>query len=251
MRRTIVGILFSLVLATPAAAAHLPEVSLEDLTLLARSDISDETILVFLDPREIGFELDADAIALLRQQGVSDEVIRYLLERTDARSERDDRVVYVSAGAYPPRYYAPYYGYGVFPYFGAAILWHWTHGYHWVDHHLVGGHHLGVSVGHSASHGARHYASAGHLVGGHHARGHSSGGHAAVSHLGSHGGGHVGVGHSGRGHSGNHVGGRGGGRHGGGSHVGAGHGGGHVGAGHSGRGHGGGGHGGGHGGGGH
>ncbi|MCH8890281.1 MAG: hypothetical protein IH827_04265 [Myxococcales bacterium] len=240
MRRTIVGILFSLVLATPAAAAHLPEVSLEDLTLLARSDISDETILVFLDPREIGFELDADAIARLREQGVSDEVIRYLLERTDARSERDDRVVYVSAGAYPPRYYAPYYGYGVFPYFGAAILWHWTHGYHWVDHHLVGGHHLGVSVGHSASHGARHHASAGHLVGGHRSRGHSSGRHAAVSHLGSHGASHAGVGHSGRGHGG---GGHSGGGHGGGGHGGGGHGGGgHGGGGHGGGGHGGGGH---------
>ena len=216
MRRTIVGILFSLLLATPVAAAHLPEVSLEDLTLLAGSDISDETILVFLDFREIGFELDSEVIAHLRKQGVSDEVIRYLLERTDARRERDDRVVYVSADPYPPRYYVPYYGYGVFPYFGAAILWHWTYGFHWVGDHFVGGHHLGVYGGHSASHGARHYASTGHLVGGHRSRGHSSGGHAAVSHLGSHGANHVGAEHSGRGHSG-----------------------GHVGAGHSGRGHGG------------
>ena len=230
MRRTIVGILFSLLLATPAAAAHHPEVSLEDLTLLAGSDISDETILVFLDFREIGFELDPEAIAHLREQGVSDEVIRYLLERTDARRERDDRVVYRSADPYPSRYYAPYYGPGVVLYFGAAILWHWTYGYHWVGDHFVGGHHLGVHGGHSASHGARHYASAGHLVGGPRSRGHSSGGHAAVSHLGSHGASHAGVGHSGRGHGG---GGHGGGRHGGGGHGGGGHsGGGHGGGGH-------------------
>ena len=232
MRRTILGVLFSLVLATPAAAAHRPQASLEDLTLLAKSGISDQTTLVFLDTREIEFALDPEAIALLRQEGVSDEVIRYLLERTDAPSDRDDRVVYVSAGLYPPRYYALYYGYGVFPYFGAAILAHWTHGFHWVGHHLVGGHHRGNSVGHSASHGGRHDASGGHLVGGHHARRHSNGGHGARSHLGSHGASHASAGHSSGGHGrGGHGGGHGGGGHGGG-HGGGGHGGGHGGGGH-------------------
>ncbi len=214
MRRTILGILFSLVLATPAAAAHRPKVSVEDLTLLAKSDISDETILVFLDPREIGFELDPEAIAHLRQQGVSEEVIRYLLERTDARSERD-RVVYVSAGPYPSRYYDLHYGHGVYPYFGAA---HWTHGYHWVGHHLVARHHLGVSAGHSASHGSSHSASSGHLVGGHHARGHSSGAHVALSHPRSHGASHARAGHSGGGRSSGHSRGLHGGGHGGGGH---------------------------------
>jgi hypothetical protein len=232
MRRTILGVLFSLVLVIPAAAADRRQVSLEDLTLLAESDISDQTILAFLGTRELEFQLDSETIARLRQQGVSEEVIRYLLERTDTRNDRVDRVEYVSADPYPPRYYVPYYGYEVFPYFGAAILWHWTYGFHWVGDHFVGGHHLGVYGGHSASHGARHYgghsgshgarhyASAGHLVGEHRSRSHSSSGHAAVSHLGSRGASHAGAGHSSGGHSSS---GHGSGRHGSGGHGGGGH----------------------------
>ena len=207
MRKTILGLLFSLVLANPAAAAHGLEVSLEDLTLLAASDMSDETILVFLEPRELGFELDPEAIAHLRQQGVSDEVIRYLLEKTVAPKEGDAGVVYVSAGRYPPRYYVLHYGHDPFPYFGAAILGHWTHGFHRVVHHLAGGHHFGISDRHSSSHGGRHLASTRHLVGGHHARGHSNGGHGARRHLGSHRLRHAGAGHSGGRHSGGHGGG--------------------------------------------
>ncbi len=185
MRRMILGVLFSLFLATPAAAAPGPQASLEDLTLLIESGISDQTILVFLDTREIGFQLDSETIARLRQQGVSEEVIRYLLERTDAREYRDDRVVYVSAGPYPPGYYLPYYAYGVGSYFGAAILGHWTHGYHRVGRHLVGGHHRGHRGGHGGrSHLGSHRAS--------HARaGHSGGRHRG----GGHGGGHRGGGH--------------------------------------------------------
>jgi len=167
MRRTILGLLLSLLLATTAAAAHRPTVSVEDLTLLAASDLSNETILVFLDRHEIGFEFDPETISRLRQQGVSDEIIRYLLERRDLSSERVARVAYVSVGAHPHRYYEPYYRDGVLPYFGAAILWHWAHGYHWVDHRLVGGYHFG----HPASHGGR-----GHSRGGH-GGGHGGGGH--------------------------------------------------------------------------
>ncbi len=209
MRKAILGVLFSLVLANPAVAAHGLEVSLEDLTLLAESDLSDETILVFLEPRELRFELDPEAIAHLRQQGVSDEVIRYLLEKTDAPKDRDEGVVYVSAGPYPPRYYLPHYAHELFPYFGATILWHWTHGYHRVAHHLAGGHHFGVSARHSSSHGGRHLASGRHRVGGHHARGHSKAGHGA-RHLGSQRAGHARAGHSGGGHRGGHSGGHGG-----------------------------------------
>ena len=234
MRRTILGVLIGLVLVTPAAAVGRRQASLEDLTLLAESGISDQTILVFLDTREVEFQLDSETIAWLRQQGVSEEVIRYLLERTDTRDERVDRVVYVSADPYPRRYYVPYYGYDAFPYFGAAILWHWTYGFHWVGDHFAGGHHRGVYGGHSASHGTRHYASAGHLVGGHRSRGHSSGGHEAQSHLGSHGASHAGAGHLGGGHSsvGHSSRGHSSGGHSSGGHSSGGHGGGHGASGH-------------------
>lgn len=208
MRTAILGVLFGLALASPAAAANRPQASLEDLTLLTASGISDETILVFLDTREIGFEIDAEAIARLRQQGVSEEVIRHLLERTDARSN-EDRVIYISPAPYPRRYYSSYYdGYGAGSYLGAAILGPWLHGNHWVgNHHPVGGPHLGVSIGYYPSYGA-HYTGGGYLTGGHLARGHRI----------SHRSGHRGFGHSNYGH--------GGGRHGRGRH-GRRHGGGH------------------------
>ncbi len=250
MRRAMLGILCSLVLAAPAVAAHRPKVSLSDLTLLAQSDLSAETTLVFLATREIGFELDPKAIALLREQGVSEEVIRYLLERMDEHSDPGDRVVYVSEGPYPPYYYALYYGHDVGLYLGFAILGHWTHGFHFID-----GHHHGSSGKHSAHHGGRHHASGGHPAGGQNAGGHSSGGDGARNHGGSHdtsharvdhsGGDHSGVRHRGRGHGGGHSAvqhrGRG---HGGGhsavQHRGRGHGGGHSAVQHRGRGHGGG-----------
>lgn len=209
MRTTILGALFVLVFASSAGAADRPQASLEDLTLLTESGISDQTILVFLDTREIGFLLDAETIARLRQQGVSEEVIRHLLERAEVRDDRDE-VVYVAPDPYPRRYYYPYhYGYGVGSYLGAAILGHWTHGHHRVGHHLGGGHHLGLSFGRSSSYGV-HYTGGGHLVGGHGAR----------SHLGSHGSSrhsarHRGYGHGGRSHGrGGHGGGHGGGGHG-------------------------------------
>lgn len=194
MRITILGVWFCLVLASPAAAADRPQASLEDLTLLTASGISEETILVFLDTREIGFLLDAEAITRLRQQGVSEEVIRHLLERTDARSDVD-RVIYISPAPYPRRYDSRYdYGYGAGSNFGSAILGHWTRAFHWVGDHLVGGHHLGVSAGYSSSYGA-HYTGGGYLTGGHHARSH------LVSHRSSHRGfGHSSYGHRGRGH---------------------------------------------------
>ena len=73
-----------------AVAPPAPQavVSLDDVVLLARSDISDQTIFTFLDFRELGFVLDAQSLLLLRESGVSEAVIRYLLEIDGTSSKK-------------------------------------------------------------------------------------------------------------------------------------------------------------------
>ena len=55
-------------------------VSLDDIVLLSQRGVSDQTILVLLQTREIGFVPGADDIDSLLETGVSEEVIRYLLQ---------------------------------------------------------------------------------------------------------------------------------------------------------------------------
>lgn len=201
MRRLILMIASGLIFAAPAMAAHRPEVTLDDLTLLAESDISDETTLVFLASREVGFELDAETIVLLREQGISEEIIKHLLGKASADVDRDvrprDRIV--SLSPYPARYYVVYYGYHPYPH---TILGHWMHGYSSAGHYAHAGHHLGISFGHGTAHGG------GHWVGGHTTRNHSGNGHRMTGHSGSHGGNHGGFrqtrGHASGGHGSGH-----------------------------------------------
>ncbi|MCH7667253.1 MAG: hypothetical protein IH936_15150 [Acidobacteria bacterium] len=267
-QRIVSGILMVCsVLAFAGALQAAPSsVTLEDVILLARADISDETILAFLDYREVDFELGPDEILGLREAGVSEEIIRYLLERTGARLEQ---VPVTRDYYYPSRYYATYYGPGAGIYLGASILPHsWWYDFHYLH---LGGHHLGPnhhgltryghgSVSHASINGLGGHR-VGHLAGGHVGRqalhhrdnrhpaggrvggGHSSTvGHSRRSHLavGHRVTGHARSGHSSRSHSDGRVG-HGGGRggHGGGSH-GGGHGGGSHGGGHGGGSHGGG-----------
>ena len=56
-------------------------VSFDDMVLLAQSDIADQTIMTFLRYRQLDFVLDATSIQRLRAAGVSDDIIRYLLEQ--------------------------------------------------------------------------------------------------------------------------------------------------------------------------
>jgi len=254
-----------LVLAVPAQAEHRTA-SLEDVILLAEGGISDETILVFLDSREIGFELGTEEMLLFREAGVNEEVIRYLLERVAAGSEKvdadTDDLYPPGYYAYPERFYATEYFAGAGYYFGASILPYWWYDDHFLHYQSHGGgylyghsgHHGYTSLGHHSSVGqgihdssylARGHAGGGsHLGGGGHTVGHSSPSHGSRTYgSGRHGGtGHSSPGHS-SGRNGRHGGGRSGGH--GGGHSGGrsgGHGGGHSGGhggGHSG-GHGGG-----------
>jgi hypothetical protein len=219
-----------------AALSQENMVSLDDIILLAESDVSDQTIMTFLWYRQLDFVLDSKGIQRLRAAGVSDDVIRYLLEQ-DATAIAS---VPASVPASPPAYVVPTGYRTAYPsyYYGARLVGTTVFPLGWYDHHYFGfsrgsvysyplhdseshglGHSVGIGLGHSVGIGLDHSAGIG--------LGHSAGiglGHSAGIGLGHSG---QNLGHSGgqrRSHSGGRSGGHSGGRSGG--HSG-GHGGGH------------------------
>ena len=100
--------------ASQQQAVFQEPVVLEHIILLAEGGLSDETIIAFLETRPLGFVLSAEDIVRLRQAGVSERVIRYLLQRTPARPT-DAMPDAIPGQPYDRGYYtgAPFlYGYG-------------------------------------------------------------------------------------------------------------------------------------------
>ena len=208
---TLLCLLCVLLLGAGAARAQGRPASLDDVVLLAQSGLSDDTILSFLETRPIGFVLSATSIVQLRAAGVSEVIIRYLLERFGVASV--PQPVYTApilpGYAYPVSYYAASYAPVAAVALGGMIFPHWFHDDHIVAGHLVAslhvdqlhpqpGHH-GVALADSHRTGglATRRAPTVHLVGS--GRGHSSTGHTGVG-FGARG--HAGGGDSG--HSGGH-----------------------------------------------
>jgi len=78
----------ALALALVAAAtveAGYRVVRFSEVIALAREGVSDRTIISFLDNRELDFVVGTDEILRLRDAGVGEEVIRYLVRRTAPR----------------------------------------------------------------------------------------------------------------------------------------------------------------------
>ena len=192
-------------------------VSLDDVIFLTQNDVSDETILAFLAHRRVTLPLDATDVLRLREAGVSEEIIRYLLENPYALNSV--RTAY----ARPIDYYAIYPSY----YYGTRLVSVTAFPRYWHDHHYFGfahaAHHRGLNhrPGHSLGHrvavtvGNRHHRNHDLGLGGGHV-----GRHRADHHIGPDGAHHVGrnsrhVGRHGsthgRGHSGGHHGSHGGG----------------------------------------
>ncbi len=216
-----------LVAAFNISQADIPTASFRDVLTLVERGVSDETLLAFLATRKVGFILDVDAIDLLLDSGVSDEVIRYLLLAavTSADSRKDQTRGYV--GALPADQYADYYA------TSGLISRRSAYPLIWSGHSVVVGHrvkrqrnhqfdnrikHRQFSGNHMVSHvepRPGHHVPAGSAatgVSGHHvsrlgighgsARRHVFGSRIRHGHARTHGRGHSGSRHGGGGHSG-------------------------------------------------
>lgn len=113
------------------AQAGTQLVSLDDLLLLIERRVSDETILVLLETREIGFTPGAEEIDRLLEAGISEEVIRYLLRKTEKATDPAYTYRYsrTYVEPYPAYYFTPYY------YGGSAFLGFSTIPHAWLRHH--------------------------------------------------------------------------------------------------------------------
>lgn len=83
MKRAALALCFLLALSAPALADG-PIASVDDLVALAEGGLTNETILVFVRNRPVAFAGSAEEILRLKEAGVSEEVIRYLLEHAAA-----------------------------------------------------------------------------------------------------------------------------------------------------------------------
>ncbi len=100
-------------------------VGLDDVVLLEKSDISDQTILTFLEYRKLDFALDVEALDRLRGNGVSEKIISYMLRR-DASS-----IVATPAYVVATGYKLPLPSY----YFGTRLVGATAYPLSWYQHH--------------------------------------------------------------------------------------------------------------------
>jgi len=84
MRRMLGALAVALVAAATVEAGY-GVVRLTDVVVLAREGVSDRTIISFLENRELAFVVGTEEILRLRDAGVGEEVVRYLIERTAPR----------------------------------------------------------------------------------------------------------------------------------------------------------------------
>ncbi len=120
--RILFPLLFALAFPVSAGALTAPA-SLEDIILLAEGGVSNQTIRVFLSSRPVNVDLDADAIARLKEAGLSEENIQFLLDSFGERASETDKevVVVVAPDPYPYPYPYPYYYYGSYYVAGATL----------------------------------------------------------------------------------------------------------------------------------
>jgi len=139
MKRLLATLLCITGLGLALAQANDLKVSLDDILLLANRDVSDQTILVFVQSRGIGFTPDAGDIDKMLEAGISEEVIRYLLEEsalaaTAPTYSYQQLPTYIAP--YPAYYYYPYYSKPPI-YYGFSGLLHAGYINHSTRHHSM------------------------------------------------------------------------------------------------------------------
>jgi len=122
---------------TLAQASDL-QASLDDILLLANRNVSDQTIMVYIQTRGIGFSPSAENIDKLLEAGISEEIIRYLLEQSPTATVSDNsyqqRPTYMTP--YPTYYYYPYYSRPRF-YYGFSGLLQASYIHYRAERHLA------------------------------------------------------------------------------------------------------------------
>ena len=168
------------------ALANDRRVEIQDIVSLEQAGLSDQTILTFVDSGTLGFSMSAADLIYLRDAGVSEHVIRYLLAK--ARP--------TVAPVPNPTYRAPYRADYRAAYCAPPPVVVNTIGHHdydtYYEHHrpavrVAPSVHVDVSSG--GGHHSRFGAGIGWGFGGSHGGGHGYGGHGG-RHGGGHGGGH-------------------------------------------------------------
>lgn len=119
MKRVFI-IIFLLLCVSPNAHSEDLKATLQDIIFLAQSSFSDATIIAFLETREVNFVLGPKEILELKNAGVSENVIRYLLGRIGAKEpqayvQADYNAGYSFGASYNACYGSAFY-FSIFPF---------------------------------------------------------------------------------------------------------------------------------------
>ncbi len=76
-----IGLIAAMAMATPAGA-----LSIVDIVQLSQNSYSEEAIIKLIEVTSSAFELEAEDVPRLKELGVSEAVIRVMLERVPAAS---------------------------------------------------------------------------------------------------------------------------------------------------------------------
>jgi hypothetical protein len=115
--------------AAPLFAARRDTNIVDDVIRMQKAGIAEEEIIAFVHKGESRLDVTADDMIALHDAGVSRNVIKAILDESDARGERRDGNRGRDCGYAPPRYTYGYYG---VPYFYDPWYydpWYYGYGY--------------------------------------------------------------------------------------------------------------------------
>lgn len=122
-------------MAAPLFAARRDTNIVDDVVRMQKAGIAEEEIIAFVHKGESRLDVTADDMIALHDAGVSRNVIKAILDESDARGERRDTNRGRDYG-YAPRYSYGYYG---VPYFYDPWYYDpWYYGYGWGPRVSVG-----------------------------------------------------------------------------------------------------------------
>jgi hypothetical protein len=124
----------SLVTSLAQSGQPWPE-GVPDIVKLAQANVSDATIVAYIQNTGLHYNLNAGEIIMLKQQGLSDQVLNAMLQNPVATAQPCPAVLpayvvqpeYVAATPPPPRYYNPF---CYFPPINLSFVWNWGGGWH-------------------------------------------------------------------------------------------------------------------------